>query len=96
MNDSRDCNNCTHHKQGRSLNDTPAFCHDCIHAEAVRLPHWEPKEVPMTKAPDAEAFRLQSLVGNVEYHLDLFKETNSRKALAKAHISLSELLLEIS
>lgn len=55
----KDCNTCTHHVQGGSLDDAPSHCWDCSRTKS--LVHWEPvtvarrivldppKEPPLTK-----------------------------------------------
>lgn len=51
----RDCNTCKHHVQGRSIDDAPAKCWDCIgqmgYMKLNYLPKWEAMEEPMNPAP---------------------------------------------
>lgn len=53
----RDCNTCKHHVQGRSIDDAPPRCWDCIGRMGqtrLDLPLWEPhEEKPMSKVYDA-------------------------------------------
>lgn len=56
----RDCNTCIHHVQGRSIDDAPPRCWDCIGRMGrfnLDLPLWEAhKDQPMPHPYD-EAFR---------------------------------------
>jgi len=51
-----DCNSCTHHLQGRTLNDCPSICWSCFDhtKDPLVLRNWTPKMVERTAPAPAD------------------------------------------